>query len=305
MDISLQQEEIIMKRLFCFFLIFMLVPAALAAVPSQVSVYRDGVLSRQEDLHFDDQGRLVQVDTYFPDMDAHITLTCTYDSEGRLLSATEDGSWLEYGNHEYEYTPQGMLRQHLLYWGCGNLPCEQTEYVYDHHGRLQAEILLLPDVEADEMYVFSIYTYDYLLDDRNRVLESHCYTRYTDLPMVEIVSGYGEYPATETVYVHRYTYDEQDRVVSDQSCMMPASALNPEGNLQAVEKRDAVQYYYDFAPFLVSNRYNSIAVVSITDSQGTEVWYMAIPVHFYADGDRLLRSENPVTGETVEFTYAD
>ena len=39
-----------MKRLFCFFLIFMLMPAALAAVPSQVSIYRDGVLSRQEDL---------------------------------------------------------------------------------------------------------------------------------------------------------------------------------------------------------------------------------------------------------------
>ena len=105
-----------MKKLICLLLIFMLMPAALAAVPSQVSMYISDVLSQQDTLHFDDQGRLVQVDAYFADMDTQITMTFTYDSEGRLLTADRDDFWLYFGNDAYEYTPQGMPRQHLFYW---------------------------------------------------------------------------------------------------------------------------------------------------------------------------------------------
>jgi len=304
MDISLQQEEIIMKRLFCFFLIFMLAPAAFAATPSQTSLYYDGVLDQQDTLHFDAQGQLTHVNAAFPGMGEEITMTFQYDGEGRILYADREDFWVYFGNDAYEYDSQGRLIRHEYYWGGGALPYRQSEYTYDASGRRASLTTLYPDANDENMEISTIYDYVYLLDEEGRVKESHQLIRHTTA-VYTMQTEYGKYPANENVVVTQYTYDSEDRVLTMQSVDLPLSLYDPQGHDLAPDAGSTVTYYYDYAPFIIYSYGDDGATVCLTDSAGTEIWSMYAPDHFQVDGDRLVRAIDPEYDTRLEFTYAD
>ena len=182
---------------------------------------------------YDDNGKMVKYQ-YSTTYSFHNDTTYVYDSEGRLIEATEtnaDGKYTT-GTHTFTYDADGRLIKKVF--TCGD-QTEMREYTYDASGNLSTEVYT---VIYGNGSVYSL-TDEYQYDEKNN-LTRHVYT--------DRAGGR---------FVYEYAYDEYGNRVK-------RVFTGPDGMVQTV----TVEYNMVYIPFELSDEISEMLTLEYYTSLG-------------------------------------
>lgn len=254
----------------------------------QVNTYYQGELIQTDTFSYNENQQLIGAHIEYLDyLDTAIDCTYTYDSAGKLISADHDDFWLYFGNEEYDYNQLEQLVRYKYYWGGSKLPYYQCEYEYNSEGECIYETEYYLDESPEKLEKTSVFTLTYKHDNLGRIVEKS--KRYTWIGTdFHLITSCGEHWATEYDYVTKYTYDSDDRVITEEQLYVVDDL---------VAEDYTKKYNYQALPFVavtVVDNYETYTTLEITDSAGKAIWSSTI-----YDSEMIFGNDGHVTKTTV------